>query len=98
LECAHEFQSSSALCGPDGKVGVMVEIEEELNHRRITSTHVTDSEIVALGASLHVTASLREFANDELLRQAGADPFRGSDCEVPKDKANAAIRSRKIKV
>src|SRR5215469_15549458 len=42
--------------------------------------------------SLHVTTPLAEFAYDELLSQTGADSFRGSDCEISKDKANATIR------
>jgi hypothetical protein len=41
--------------------------------------------------SLHVTAPLGELSKDELLSQRGANSFRGSDCEVSKDNANAAI-------
>jgi len=40
-------------------------------------------------ASLHVTTPLSESADDELRRKAGADPFRSTDCEIPKDKASA---------
>ena len=49
-------------------------------------------------ASLHVTTPLGESANDEFLQNAGADPLCGTDCEIPKDKTNAAIRSRKIEI
>ena len=40
----------------------------------------------------------RESANDELLSQAAADPFRGTDCEIPKDKTNATVRLGIIKI
>lgn len=40
----------------------------------------------------------REFSNDELLSEAGADPFRSADCEISKYKTNAAIRSGKVKI
>jgi hypothetical protein len=45
-----------------------------------------------------MTTPLGESANDELLRQASADPFRSSNCEVPKDETNSAICFRKIKI
>jgi hypothetical protein len=51
-----------------------------------------------LKASLHVSTPFGESADDELLSKAGADPFCGTDCEIPKDKANTAIRSGKIKI
>jgi len=45
-----------------------------------------------------MTAPLSESANDELLQKVGADSFCGTDCEIPKDKANAPIGSGKIKI
>src|SRR5262249_26579998 len=36
--------------------------------------------------------------NDELLSEAGADPFCSPDCEIPKDKANSAIGFGEIKI
>jgi hypothetical protein len=53
---------------------------------------------IGLGASLHVTIPLRKSANNELLSQAGANSFRGSDCEIAKDKANAAVGSGEIEI
>ena len=53
---------------------------------------------IGLRVSLHVTTPFGESANNEFLSKAGADPLCGTDCEIPKDKANAAIRSRKIKI
>jgi hypothetical protein len=53
---------------------------------------------VGLGMSLHVTTPFRKFAKDKLLSQTGSDPFCGTDREITKDKADAAIRSRKIKI
>jgi hypothetical protein len=48
--------------------------------------------------SLHVPTSPGESANDELLSEAGADPFCSTDCKIPKDKADATIRPGKIKI
>jgi hypothetical protein len=45
-----------------------------------------------------VTTPFGESANNEFLSKAGADPLRGTDCEIPKDKTNSAIRSGKIKI
>ena len=53
---------------------------------------------ICLGASLDVPTPLGESANDELLSKAGADPLCCADCEIPKDKANATIRSGKIEI
>ena len=47
---------------------------------------------------LHMATPLGESADDELLSKAGADPFCGADCKIPKDKANAPIRPRKIEI
>src|SRR6201987_2067793 len=49
-------------------------------------------------ALLHMTTSLGQSADDELLSQAGANPFCGSEYKISKDKANSAIRSGKIEV
>src|SRR5215470_2938953 len=48
--------------------------------------------------SLHVTTPFGELAKNEFLRKGGADPFRGSNCEISKDETSTAIRSRKIKI
>jgi hypothetical protein len=49
-------------------------------------------------ASLDMAASLHDFANDELLREAGADSFGGADCEISEDEAKPAIGLGKIKI
>src|SRR5215469_1066832 len=54
--------------------------------------------LVDVVASLHVATPLGQSADDELLSQAGANPFCGTDHEIPKDKANAAIRPGKIEI
>src|ERR1700751_1364655 len=45
-----------------------------------------------------MTTPLGKSADDELLSQAGANPFCGPDYKISKDKANPAIRSGKIEV
>lgn len=66
----------------------------------IVKTFDLISELCFIGSrvSLHLTMPLCESADNELLSEAGADPFCGADREIPKDKANAAIRSREIKI
>jgi len=64
----------------------------------IRSIHAPTLCFIGLRVSLHVTTPFGESAQDELLSKAGADPFCGADCEIPKDKANAAICSGKIKI
>ena len=51
-------------------------------------THALDLELCE-EESLHVTTPRTESANDELLQKVGADSFCSTDCEIPKDKANA---------
>src|ERR1700751_1764725 len=53
---------------------------------------------IGLAVLLHMATPLGELAKNEFLRKGGADPFRGSDCEISEDKASAAIRSGKIQV
>lgn len=67
---------------------------------RIVKTFDLVSELCFIDSrvSLHLTMPLCESADNELLSEAGADPFCGTDCEIPKDKANAAICSGKIKI
>jgi len=50
-----------------------------------------------LAELLHMTP-FSESANNEFLSQGGANPFRGSDCKISKEKANSAIRTGIIKV
>ena len=64
----------------------------------IRSIHAPTLCFIGLRVSLHVTTPFGESTNDELLSKAGADPLCGTDCEIPKHKANAAIRSGKIEV
>ena len=64
----------------------------------IRSIHAPRLCFIGLRVSLDMPTPLGESAKDELLSKAGADPFCGTDCEIPKDKAEATIRSGKIKI
>ena len=80
-----------------GMVGAIAEIVVGLPDREIRVPLWTWGFVDGVG-SLHVATPLCKSSDDELLGQAGAYPFRGSDCEISKDKANAAICSGKIKI
>ena len=56
------------------------------------------SAIDQLEVSLHVSIPLREFANNEFLCEVGTNAFRGSDCEISKQKSDPTIGLRIIKM
>ena len=76
--------------GPE-MVGLMVGNCVGLPELVKSLTRALDLGVIGSETSLHATAPLGELSKDALLSQRGADPFGGSDCEVSKDNANAAI-------